>query len=372
MKRTNLLLVCGLAAAISSPALAQNQPGQRPGEEPGRQPGQQPGQDRDMQQRQTRLGQQGQQDAQNVLKQLEGSWHIEIKMDPKLFGKDASTRPSSRQPGQERDPLDRDPTRDRDPTDPTRDRDPTDPTQRDRDPTQPGQQDRPDTERVLGSGQDNMVTSRGYSQNRLILNDKVLHEAAVIISGGEGAAAAQSGSEQIQALSFLGFDDQSQQYSFVLMTDRSGKFNCNHGKFDAGQRRITFEKDSSMRSGAQMGQSGQLSLDNVKIVLEIVSNDEHKVTMYDTSATSRTIPGQPDREREGQEDRTPGVDRPGGQQDRTLTGQDAQGKIVYEATYTRADGDVPGAGQPGQQPGQDRPGQTPGQRPGQDRPGGGG
>lgn len=355
MKRTNLLLVCGLAAAISSPAMAQtgNQPGER------QQPGQQPGQDQDRQERQSRLGQQGgQQDASNILKQLEGSWHIEIKMDPQLFGKSSAMgadRTRTPTPGQDRDQTD--PTRDRDPTDPMRDRD--DPTQPDRTPKPDEQNQRPgQPDRTLGADQQGMVTSRGYSQNRLILNDKVLHEAAVIInSGQEGAAAGQSGSEQIQALTFLGFDDQSKKYSFVIMTDRSGKINCNHGEFDSGQKKITFEKEGR---AAMSGMSGQSKLDNVKIVLEIVSNDEHKVTMYDTSASGQSGL----RQRQQDEERTPGVDRPGQQPDRAQPGQSPEGKVVYEATYTRADGEQPG--QPGQMPGQQRP-----TRPGQQTPGGG-
>lgn len=373
MKRMNLLLVCGLAATISSPTLAQtgNQPGQnRPGQDrPGQQ---QPGQDRE-QDRLTRPGQQGgQQDAQQILRQLEGSWHIEIKMDPKLFGDRTMGADRPRTPGQDRD---WDPTRDRE--DPTQ-RDGADPTQRDQDdPTQrdrtqrPGQENRPgqqEREGTLGADQQGMVTNRGYSQNRLILDDKVLHEAAVIITSGEGepGAAAQSGSDQVQALSFLGFDDQSQQYSFVIMTDRSGKFNCNHGEYDASSKKITFEKEGRAgMSGMRSGQGDKPKLDNVKIVLEIVSNDEHKVTMYDTSASStRSTPGMRDQDRE--EDRTPGVQPGQRQQDRQQT-QSKEGKIVYEATYTRAEG------QPGQQPGQqDRmPGQQRPNQPGQ-QPGGGG
>jgi hypothetical protein len=366
MKRTNLLLVCGLAAAISAPAMAQtgNQPGQRPGERPGQQ--RDPTRDRD----QDRLGQQGEQDASSILRQLEGSWHIEIRMDPKLFGHATlgadrpGVTPGLERPGGGQD-RDLDPTRDQD--DPLR-RDPADPAQRDqddplRDPGQPAQPGQPD--RVLGADQD-LVTSRGYSQNRLILNDKVLHEAAVIVSSGDeaGAGARPSGSEQIQALTFLGFDDQSSQYSFVIMSDRTGKINCNHGNYDASSKRITFEKEGmmGMRTGqSRMGQdAGELTLENVKIVLEIVSNDEHKVTMYDTGASTRATPGLRDRE-DREQDRAPGVDAGTRQQDRPQPGQDVQGKIVYEATYTRADGDAPGAGQqPGQMPGQERPGRQPG------------
>lgn len=90
-----------------------------------------------------------------------------------------------------------------------------------------------------------------------------------------------------RGLSFFSFDPSDSTYQAVFMDSKSGEICTRSGTYDASSRRIVFEGSGKDASGARDNKAG-MNLGDTHVVVEILSNDQHRVTMYKGSADSRT------------------------------------------------------------------------------------
>lgn len=288
-----LMTVCGTALAISNPAVALGQNTQQPRETQARQA-------------RTTTTQQNA-DARNpasVLRNLEGLWKIEVRVNEALWNMRNDEGTWSRPDGTDRNSLDRDGLNERDglERDNRTQRDLDDRTDgQNRDtidrtgtPTadepeilkpvgdRPAYQDdanqpadrtttgRPTTDRTTGrTGDDNMDNLRSVSevQDTRMVEAKTLHGAAEteIIMGGNilqqrsflenglddtsagasdrdrrAGSARINASDAMQTLSYISFDEARGTYSAVFMCDEKGMMHFDSGRYDATTNRIVF------------------------------------------------------------------------------------------------------------------------------------
>ncbi|CAG0982915.1 hypothetical protein PHYC_01865 [Phycisphaerales bacterium] len=240
-----------------------------------------------------------------ILKRMEGVWKVEFRSAPS-FGKENVN------PGAPARPDDNQPNRDKD------------------------KPDQPDRNR-------DAVTTSGIAETKMVMNDAVLHQRAFMLGGlpgSEGSGTpARSQSDPVEFASYLSFDKPAERYSMVIVCGKDGSIKFGTGRFEATATRIVFESDSTDhrpdRSSPDIKPGGQnqpainprdsgsaYGFGDARVVLEILGNDQHKVTMYAKSpSATATPPAQPS--------------SPAGTPARTAT---EQSDILYQATYTRADG----------------------------------
>jgi hypothetical protein len=298
---------------------------------------------------------------ESILKELEGSWTVTVKVDSRFWHKEVGGAPGYESP--DRDANDRTENNDQD-----RDDNDSSPTRDSRSPAaRPGSESEPAGTKTL----------EGRAQTRLIFDDNILQEV-VVLPGTSGPTDARSperveSNDGLQMMSFLSFDEASRKYSIVIMNDKSGKMHFDTGTYDAAARRIVFNgygapadvtpspldrtRDPSGAGRDDRTQPGQnrdnpssppnqpdRDLDswtsspgyaNVRVVLEITGPDEHRVTMYKSSpvadrpTTTTSTPGTPGTTtRPGQ----PGSDP----QTRTPDTEPLGGSVIYQATYKRS------------------------------------
>ncbi|UYV13279.1 MAG: hypothetical protein NCW75_03095 [Phycisphaera sp.] len=390
MQAKQLILVSGMALAmIATTATAQsrNNDNRRDGV-------QQDGRDR-LGEASRAARQEGQRStANNILTSLEGIWNVNIQVNRTQW--DAMTRSRLGTTDSDRTGLNRDRL---DSTNPDQG---TDRNPRERDIEREGteidrqdgtrEQDRRDRENIQergergserGSGQ--MSSADGMARSNAILGGNILQTKSIF--GADGATTrsttgrtpdrqdrdagnnpqrdadrqaqerdgmGQMDNSNLQSMSFLGYDQNSDEYNLALMTGQSGTIHNFTGKFDRSDRRIVFKSvDSSpvststtdRRSTDRSGTTTSgTQMKDMTMVLRMDGNDTYTVTAYSGSTTTTgttdrgtDLGGQPSR---GDDRGTNNQDRDRGVGDRQ--GQDATGSslpanIIYKATYTKAD-----------------------------------
>ncbi len=124
-----------------------------------------------------------------------------------------------------------------------------------------------------------------------------------------------------RGLSFISFDADSQQYHCAFLDSRSGKIQSDCGTYNESEKRIVFNGREDT-GAAEKGAKGARADHNVRVVVELLSPTQHRVTMYNLDAASPTgRPGQP------RDPSTP------------TAALDRETDVIYRATYTKASGD---------------------------------
>lgn len=333
----------------------------------------------------------------SILSELEGVWRVEVSMHPthwkshkgggdsRILGTpeprtrdslDRNNEESGRDPNRN-DPNNTNPDRN-DPNNPNRN-DPNRPTT---DRLTPGTVDR-GTPGDLGADAVRLV---GFAETRLVLGENFLQETIVLPNVSSATPGSTSptdsttepgtpsrttdrpnttpsvGDDTFRSMSFLTFDEASQRYSMVCMDSRKGEMHYDTGTFDASSRKIEFTGGKEKNTSSTIGTPERDSMTGynaekhgkVRVVLEILGPDEHRVTMYKTKSTTSTTtpgtnrdsmdrtntPGTPGSPRtpatpEGTQPRDGSQPRDGTQRDTYAAGNE---EIVYRATYTRVRG----------------------------------
>jgi hypothetical protein len=230
------------------------------------------------------------------------------------------------------------------PVDPSRPNDQTKPTDPNRtnpgqpnDPSKPADPNNPDriqdpfkrTEPGAGSGE--MKQYVGYAETRLILGDNVLQEKIIIpdmllsgagktpgrVDGAPTTVPTSADDNMFRGLGLISFDPSSQEYHCVFVDSRSGTMHHDTGTYNESEKRLVFD-------GGKRSEPGKPGMhENVRVVVDMISPTQHRVTMYGSDAASRgrspTIPP------------TPNTPLP-----ENTKATDREGSIIYQATYTKA------------------------------------
>ncbi len=266
-RQKTILAVCGLTLSLASaPALLAQSRGTGAS------------QPRDTQERQTESTR-----ASAVLDQLEGIWAVDVRVDAEHWSemqRSKERRDEMRRPGNRQ----------------------TDPKER---PTRSNERD--DERKTEGE----TIRFSGVAENQLVLDDTVLRQR-IVMAGGSGATRG-SATSTISGLSFFAFDPERDRYEAVFMRS-DGTMHTDTGKYDARSKRIVFDGREPARQGR-----GQ----NVRVVLEVLSADTHRVTMY-----SGAVPNRP-----SGDDSDNSNDRDARDEQRS---NELGENVVYQATYSRA------------------------------------
>jgi hypothetical protein len=251
-----------------------------------------------------------------------------------------------------------------DPDNPNRIKDPfkqTDPNQPSNQPgtrpsTQPGQ---PGNQLSNQPGMTGSKTFVGYAEYQRVLNNNILQQKIVIpdmmgtglgrtpqrIDGSPTAPSTNpnlaNNNEMFRGMSFLGFDAGSQQYHCVFMDSRSGGFHCDHGTYNESQKRLVFEGKGGDHADKPGMDKGMHKTGNVRVVLEVLSPSQHRVTMYSADRSTTTTPTRTTPSSPATPSTTPGQPRDNNaDRDNVNTNLNtADGTIIYQATYTKASTD---------------------------------
>lgn len=163
-------------------------------------------------------------------------------------------------------------------------------------------------------------------------------------------------------MSFLSFDEATRTYSIVFMDDMKGEIRYDTGTFDAAANRIVFDgRDPVMgnenpnrpssavapnapATGTPRNDTNRTaaSHDNVRVVLELLGNDQHRVTMYKVggmAAPTGEPAGKPAREPNDANTDT-NLNNPNGRTAPLANDRDFEkpANIIYQATFTRTSG----------------------------------
>lgn len=155
------------------------------------------------------------------------------------------------------------------------------------------------------------LAMKGIAEISLVLDDTILRERVFVMdqdeltgmrgtsdasgaqNSAQGAADQRMGTGPMQALSFFSFNENDGTYSVVFMNSLDGSIHYDAGHFDATSNRIVFT--GAGRSGAHPTSGDRVSghstttgtskpsgwsNENVRVVLEILGDDSHRVTMY--------------------------------------------------------------------------------------------
>lgn len=286
-------------------------------------------------------------DAPAALTHLEGVWRVDVKVNPRLFkgdkdkmgGHSKDSKDWNKQPGDNSKDWNKEPG-DRQPGSAT---DPRQPDPRTADPKQPSapgtdanRQNPTDASARTGG----VHSCTGYAVSDLIMGDRILRQTfasndmtnfdgsagkmttpsttgsgttnATPGTTGSGAsnqtpgttgtsgttgAARPSGAESrltmdsgaFRGLSFISFNAGSGTYDAVFMDSHSGEICTRTGTYDATSNRITFQgsKDEASKAKGSTGADRKMDMPrDVRVVVEILGHDQHRVTMYQGDATS--------------------------------------------------------------------------------------
>jgi hypothetical protein len=353
MNARNLICVCGAAAALFvTPAMAQQGTNPAPRPATPREPGaaqpatpSQPGQ-RD----QDRDRRAGDAEVSSVLERLEGVWKVEVSMNDSMSKKPDDMK--NKQPN-EQDPARRDATTSRDDKTPA------------------------------GLQTTTSKTFSGYAERKLVLGENILQETIVVPDMDMGMKDRQptqtpspdgnrADHDGFRGMSFISFDEGDQSYRIVFMDSKHNDMHVDAGTYDASRSRIVFHgkegkhmdgsaKHNGTKSGTQsdpadfarqpardkdmMPNGGKRFSDHgdVRVVVEIIGDDQHRVTMYKVSSDMDvTRPGEP---RTGDPAASRPASTPGTQRDADKNNPDTMRDfpanaeaVVYRAVYTRASG----------------------------------
>lgn len=280
------------------------------------------------------------------LKQLEGRWKVEVSIDPAmwnphLFKDDARPGSDENKPGK---------------------------SPSGKSPSDKPASDAPSARTPDGAPAGSKVVT-GYSNVKLILGDRVLQETTVLPdmkakmdrgmdrdSSTDDKPARQSGKaagdEKFKGVSLLSFNENDRTYSMVFVDNCQGEMRHCTGTYEAGANRIVFnaaphghDKDAQHKPDSSTSDHSKWqAASGMQVVLEFVSPDEHRVTMYASGMTAEPNRVKPTTGAPGDGNNpgaSPGVspksgvpatDRP------SHPMNDAAGKVVYQAVYRRASG----------------------------------
>jgi hypothetical protein len=317
--------------------------------------------------------------APSILRDMEGVWRVEVQCGSEFsrmeHGKEGvDTRMKPAEPNRINDPNQPDankrendyktpgqPANENDRDNPNRIKDPL---QR----SQPGE----NNASLMGS-----KTYVGYAETQLVLGDNILQQRIVIPemmrtgSGRTGAAIAPDNTntnnvgngnnttrtttspalgansdEMFRGLSFISFDEGTQQYHCVFMDSRSGSMHCDSGTYNDSEKRLVFNGKEVNRTGIDMADRGMHHDDNVKVVVEVLSPSQYRVTMYNANATgvapqnpavkSPTVPPTENTPapRTNNNDNKNTVNN--NNQPNNNAMNENEGAIIYRATFTKA------------------------------------
>lgn len=336
----------------------------------------------------------GQQMAPSILRDMEGVWRVEVQCGAAFSGLEhgkqggdvrmKGTEPSrTNEPDRSPDATKRD-NENRTPGQPSSENDRDnpnhikDPLQR----SQPGE----------GAGLTGAKTYVGYAETQLVLGDNILQQRIVIpemmrmgagpmgvkmgsnenstnsnnVGNGNnttnpnkannpdnrddrdiasrGSAIGANSDEMFRGLSYISFDEGSQRYHCVFMDSRSGSMHCDSGTYNESAKRLEFNGKAGNRTGTDMNNKGMEHDENVRVVVELLSPSQYRVTMYDANATgtsehpvvkSPTIPPT-------ENTPPPDLNKPNNNKNNNTinnTMNENEGAIIYRATFTKAASD---------------------------------
>lgn len=227
-------------------------------------------------------------------------------------------------------------------------------------------------------------TFTGYSERKLVLGDNILQESIVVPDMPSGTmktdgmrdagpdSATQNREDEFRGMSFIAFNEPAQTYQIVFLDSMHNDIHVDSGRYDAQSRALVFHGKSDGHKSDGYKSDGQKSINpggsgtqpghesdpadfsrkpagedvskgdskhragygDVRVVVEVMSDDQHRVTMYRQNAMATTT-----RPTDAQNNR-PGTGQPGDAarpDDNRLTAS-ASEAIVYRAVYTRATG----------------------------------
>jgi len=336
-----LVLAAGAAVAVSMPVLGQDTDPNRPARPPA-----QP-QPTDVV---PRAPQPLSADTASILREREGVWRVEVDMKADLWRPGRSPRPGAERADQNEPPLDA---------------------------------GRQPADRQLPPSEADMVRLEGFAETNLAIGGSVLCERIVLAGPGVKPAdtiGARNMPDAFQGISLLGFDEGADRYTIAIAGSHyPGRIHHGSGSFDTQQRRIVFEGMGGSRAMDMMrpshepgkmepgtphqpghtpetgdrrpgqapdqlgdmdsrqppGRSPAMPMHDrgVRVVLEVLDQDHHRVTMYRGSGPEGLRPATPNEPNRKNQPARP--EQPG------RAGEQAgaeQGTVIYRATYTRASG----------------------------------
>ncbi|HLO42652.1 MAG TPA: DUF1579 family protein [Phycisphaerales bacterium] len=173
------------------------------------------------------------------------------------------------------------------------------------------------------------------------------------------------GERGFTGVSFIAFDENSRTYSIAFMDSMHGEIRYDTGTFDAASNRIVFDgrdpgtgggmnrpssasPPSTPATGTPRADTRQTASghDNVRVVLELLGNDQHRVTMYkvggvqnipelDRNASTPTPAATPGNRNQPAESSSGQPSTPSSTDARSF---EKPGNIIYQATFTRTSG----------------------------------
>jgi hypothetical protein len=285
--------------------------------------------------------------APSVLRDLEGVWRVEVRCSGEHWkmDKDRMSQPNPAPVNPSR-PNEPNPTKVNNPNpskpapDNPADNNPN-PSKATPDNSQPNNPNRVqdpfkrDTQPGTGTGE--MKEYVGYAESRLILGGNVLEEKIIIpdmmttgtgrtpgrIEGAPTTVPTSVNDEMFRGLKFLSFDPSTQRYTCVFMDSRSGQIHQHSGTYNESEKRLVFD-NASFDNMRNPNDKSMTMHGDMRVVVDIISPTQHRVTMYGKDVTgtrSPTIPPTPNTP-------APGVDKS------TPTVSDSD--IIFQATYTKA------------------------------------
>ncbi len=145
--------------------------------------------------------------------------------------------------------------------------------------------------------------------------------------------------DAFRGLSFISFNEQGDTYQSVFMDSRGAEICTRSGTFDASTNRLVFtaSKDASSEMSTSSAADSQR---DIQVVVEILSNDQYRVTMYHgdmakgmSGDMNRTKPNNPARLNESPA-KTNESERNEASGHKNMNAK----HVMYTATYTRATG----------------------------------
>lgn len=142
-------------------------------------------------------------------------------------------------------------------------------------------------------------TFSGYAETKLVLGGNILQQTIVVpdmmqqgLDGprrdnvpGAGIAA---NDQMYRGMSFIAFDNTSNEYGIVFLDSRQGTIHCDRGTYDESARRLVFNGKEGSEMSAPKDDMHKMGHGNVRVVLEVLSPTQHRVTMY---ASDRSTSG---------------------------------------------------------------------------------
>lgn len=134
-------------------------------------------------------------------------------------------------------------------------------------------------------------TFSGYAETKLVLGGNILQQTIVVPDMMQGndagrrdnvpGAGIAANDQMYRGMSFIAFDNNSNEYGIVFLDSRQGTIHCDRGTYDESGRRLVFNGHEGSEMSAPKDDMHKMDHGgNVRVVLEVLSPTQHRVTMY--------------------------------------------------------------------------------------------